>query len=141
MGRVAWRFRRREEHLIYRGDCSGYVRAVGADVGVPMSGLANELVDFWNRDPGWIKLGHDALKASLMSGQGYLVVAGKKGKRHGHVVIVVPGESARHDAMGYWGNLSGVGEKDESLSKAWTRADLKGVEYFARPVPALAPKP
>lgn len=76
-----------------------------------------------------------------MSGQGYLVVGGKKEVRHGHVVIVVPGETARHDAMGYWGMLNGVGQKDESLSKAWRRADLKSVEYFARPVPALAPTP
>ena len=83
----------------HKGDCSGYVRAVGADVGVQMAGLANDLVDFWNQDPGWIKLGNDALKATLMSGQGYLVVGGKKEARHGHVVIVVPGESARHDAV------------------------------------------
>ncbi|GBQ93920.1 hypothetical protein AA23498_1873 [Acetobacter nitrogenifigens DSM 23921 = NBRC 105050] len=125
----------------HKSDCSGFVRAVAKDLGVPMTGLANQLVDAWRQDGMWTKLNHDHARASLLSAQGYLVVAGLQESGHGHVVIVIPGKSNHGDAMGYWGRLGGTGYKNKGLNFAWKRADLKNVEYFARFVPALAMKP
>lgn len=122
-----------------KSDCSGFVRAVAHDAGIPLNGLANHLVDEWNIDPTWIKLGHDYLRASEMAAHGYLVVAGKKEEGHGHVVIVVP--SRPHGvAMGYWGRLGGVGFRNKGLNFARRHADLATVEYFARSAPNLEPK-
>ncbi len=120
----------------HRSDCSGFVRAVAQDLGIPLGGLANHLVDMWNSDPGWIKLGHDHQRASLLAAQGYLVVAGRKETAHGHVVIIVPGTSAHGDAVGYWGRLGGIGEKHKGLGFAWKRSDLSTVQYFAIPITA-----
>ena len=120
----------------HKSDCSGYVRAVAHDLGVPLSGLANQLVDHWNKGGGWMKLS-GPLDASIKATQGYLVVAGKKEKGHGHVVVVVPGHSSHNDAMGYWGMLHHVGKKDQGLGWAWKRSELKSVSYFAIAVPSL----
>ncbi len=117
-------------------DCSGFVRAVALAAGVPLGGMANNLVDYWNAAPGWIKLGNKSFLASQMAEQGYLVVAGEKHTPHGHVVVVVPGSEHGH-AMGYWGQLHRIGLRDASLSKAWRPADLKKVQYFAFPVRTL----
>ncbi len=125
----------------HKDDCSGYVRAVAADCGLTLVGLANGLVDFWNEpQSGWEKL-DSAADAEAKSEAGYLVVAGKKEAGHGHVVIVVPGTSSHGDAMGYWGHLHGVGKEDASLSLAWKRSDLKHVQYFAYRRIDLAPRP
>ncbi len=125
----------------HKSDCSGFVRAVALAARIPLSGLANHLVDTWNSDPAWIKLGSDVAQASRLSEQGYLVVAGRKEPNHGHVVVIVPGRDAHGDAMGYWGRLGGIGEKDNGLNFAWKRADLAGVQYFATSAPGLRAKP
>lgn len=125
----------------HKNDCSGFVRAVALAVGVPMTGLANAMVDNWNADPSWTKLGNDPAKAGQLAAQGYLVVAGKKEAGHGHVVVIVPGEGQHKTAMGYWGRLGGVGAKNKGLNFAWKRAELADVEYFAKPVPNLRAKP
>ena len=85
----------------HKNDCSGFVRAVALAAGVPLGGLANTMVDNWNSDPSWTKLGNDPAKASQLAAQGYLVVAGKKEAGHGHVVVIVPGEGPHKTAMGY----------------------------------------
>ena len=106
-----------------------------------LSGNANQLVDSWESDPAWINLGHDHLRASQMSEQGYLVVAGEKEEGHGHVVIIVPGQGSHGQAMGYRGRLGGIGDKNKGLNFAWRHSALENVEYFARPASALAAKP
>lgn len=121
----------------HKSDCSGFVRAVAQAAGVPLGGLANHLVDYWNADPGWLKLGNDSRRASTLAAQGYLVVAGRKEAGHGHVVIIVPGRDTYGNAIGYWGRLGGVGFKDKGLNFAWKHADLKTVQYFAMPAPSL----
>ena len=125
----------------HKNDCSGFVRAVALAVGVPLSGLANVMVDDWNADPSWTKLGNDPAKASQLAAQGYLVVAGKKEAGHGHVVVIVPGEGLHKMAMGYWGRLGSIGFKNKGLNFAWKRVDLADVQYFAKPVPSLRAKP
>jgi cell wall-associated NlpC family hydrolase len=100
----------------HKSDCSGYVRAVAADLGIPLHGFANQLVDYWSRSPSWVTLGNDAARASELAAQGYFVVAGKKEKEgHGHVVIIVPGRSSQGDAMGYWGTLGRIGHKNTGI--------------------------
>jgi hypothetical protein len=103
----------------HKSDCSAYVKAVAADLGVVLAGQANDLVDFWTTHAPWINLGHDAKRASDLAASGYLVVAGEKEKPNGHVVLIVPGWSANGHPMGYWGQLHRVGRKNTSISVAW----------------------
>lgn len=121
----------------HKSDCSGFVRAVAQAAGVPLGGIANHLVDYWNSEPGWIKLGNDHKMASQMAAQGYLVVAGKKEVGHGHVVVIVPSMEPHGNAMGYWGRLGGIGFKNKALNYAWKHKDLATVQYFATPVATL----
>lgn len=87
-----------------KSNCSGYVKAVAADLGVILAGQANDLIDFWTAHAPWVNLGHDAKKASELAANGYLVFAGEKDRPNGHVVLIVPGWSANGYPMGYWVN-------------------------------------
>jgi cell wall-associated NlpC family hydrolase len=73
--------------VTYQHDCSGFVRAVAAEAGVPIYGNANQIVDTLQKGGGWTSLGHDASRASQMAAQGNLVIAGRKEPGHGHVAI------------------------------------------------------
>lgn len=111
----------------YKGDCSGFVKAVALELGVTLTGPANDIVDQIGRAP-WVSLksGADAaVKASLG-----LVVAGLKANPHGHVVIVVPGPIA-HDKYptAYWGQLGGVGKKKTTINWSWDQTDRDKVGY------------
>ncbi len=118
-------------------DCSGFARAVASEAGVPIMGNANQMIDHMRKGGGWISLGHDAARASRMSGDGYLVVGGKQEHTHGHVVVVVPGTD-HGMAMGYWGSLGrGIEARNARLSQSFTHAALPTVEYWAYPAARL----
>ena len=138
-----------------KSNCSGYIKAVAADLGIVLAGQANDLIDFWTAHSPWINLGHDAKRASTLAASGYFVVAGEKDRPNGHVVLIVPGWSANGHPMGYWGRLNGIGMKNKSISLAWisdsmwnkpavmkqhphpkgTPSPLDNVLYFALPLP------
>lgn len=111
----------------YKNDCSGFVKAVALEMGIALTGQANDIVDRIGGAP-WVPLAN-GVEAAAKSGSG-LVVAGLKDNPHGHVVIVVPGPLA-HNAYpsAYWGQLGGVGKKNTTLNWAWNTADRDRVSY------------
>jgi hypothetical protein len=125
-----------------RGNCSGYVKQVAAKLGVALpDAQANGLVDYLAAASGWSALGNDAKRASLLAAQGYFVIAGLKASGNGHVAVVVPGWAVQNAPLGYWGSLRGdqAAGADQSLTLAWTRADLANVSYFALPPSLVRP--
>jgi hypothetical protein len=125
----------------HKGDCSGFVRAVGARLGIALVGLADEIVDAL-RGADWTPLA-DGSAATAMADAGRLVVAGLKGRDqaqpdpHGHVVVVVAGALDPAHGLyphGYWGRLHGVGHKNTTLNWAWRAGDLPKVIYACRAI-------
>jgi hypothetical protein len=125
------------EFPAHSGDCSGFVRAVGTDLGVTIKGMANEIVDALRAGGAWVKLADGpAALASAQAGQ--LVVAGLRGDEqavpnaHGHVVVVVDGPLARDlYPSAYWGQLGGTGAAGKTINYAWTAQDRDRVTYAA----------
>ncbi|MEC4592565.1 MULTISPECIES: hypothetical protein [Nitrospirillum] len=113
----------------WKADCSGFLKAVAADLGISLSGQANDIIDTMGHAP-WIQLGNDSEKAVTYAGQSYLVVAGLKAPHHGHVVVIVPGAPKPYPS-GYWGRFGGTGRKNTSISWSWKHSELPEVRYFA----------
>ena len=117
----------------WKHDCSGFVRSVSKDLGIPLRGNANTIIDGLNNSGAmWTKLGHDGSKAQWYANRGYFVVAGLKERSHGHVVVIVSAAKSQHYPVGYWGRLGATGRKDTTINWAWKHAELPKVEYFAR---------
>ena len=121
-----------EEH---EGDCSAFARAVAHELGVPLHGLANDIVQTLRTGQGSTPL-PDGAAAAASAHNGKLVMAGLKGSEqrpphlHGHVVVVVDGPL--DDGLyprAYWGQLGGTGAEDKSIRWAWRRDDRDRVSY------------
>lgn len=112
----------------WKNDCSGFIKAVGARLGIAMTGNANTLIDSMRNKP-WVALGKSPAKANQAAKNGYFVIAGLKATPNGHVAVVVPGGT---DAVpnAYWGQLGGVGKKNTGVNWSWKKTDLPNVEYF-----------
>jgi hypothetical protein len=116
-------------------DCSGFARAVANQLGAPLHGLANEIVDTIRGADDWTPL-PDGIAAAQSAAAGKLVIGGLKGWEqtrrdpHGHVVVVVAGPLA-HDAYpsAYWGRLGGGGAKNKTINWAWRAEDRDRVSY------------
>ncbi len=119
----------KKEWPTWKADCSGFLKAVAGDVGIKLSGPANDIIDAMGRPP-WVQLGKDAAKAVSYLSTGYLVVAGLKATPNGHVVVIVAGPAVPYP-FGYWGRLDGVGRENASINWAWNHTDLPNVQYFA----------
>ncbi len=121
----------------HRGDCSGFVRAVGATLGVPVAGTANDMVALLRNGGAW-RLLEDGVAAAASAASGKLVVGGLRGdeqaehSNHGHVVVVVDGPLAHaRYPTAYWGSLGGTPAKFETVNWAWTDRDRDRVSYAA----------
>lgn len=114
----------------YKSDCSGFLQAVAASLGIILWGQANAIIDQMNDAP-WLPLNTDISKAISYANLGYLVVAGLKGAPNGHLAIIMP-NSLRPYPKAYWGRLGGVGKKDSTINWSWKHADLEHVQYFVR---------
>ena len=119
----------------HQNDCSGFVRAVAADLNVTMDGVANDIVDKIGAGGTWQKL-PDGIAANASAVTGKFVVAGLRGdeqfehSNHGHVVVVVDGPLAHgRYPSAYWGRLGGDGAKFETTNWAWTEHDRDRVTY------------
>jgi hypothetical protein len=111
----------------HKSDCSGFVKAVAGDLGLVMTGMANDIVDNIQLAP-WKVVGSGPA-ASGMAQTGF-VVAGLKETGHGHVVVVVPGPLNRDKyPSAYWGRLGSVGMKDTTINWAWNALDRDRVIY------------
>ncbi|MFM0222689.1 hypothetical protein [Paraburkholderia dipogonis] len=113
----------------WKADCSGFLKAVAAELGITLTGDANSIIDTIGRAP-WTQLDSDADKAVAYAALGYLVVAGLKATHHGHVVIIMPGPSKPYP-LAYWGRYGGAGRKNTAINFSWTHADLANVQYYA----------
>mgnify|MGYP000856152687 CR=1 FL=1 len=114
----------------YKADCSGFVRAVASQLGVSLTGLANNITDQIQAGP-WVSLGTGSGgAAAAKAAEGYLVIGAKKATAHGHVVVVVSGTCAQGKyPHAYWGRLGGVGKKDETINWSWNATDRDQVVY------------
>lgn len=112
----------------HQKDCSGFVKAVAADLGIHLSGLANSIVDQIQTLPWRVLDSGEAAQREAVKGN--LVIGGLKADNHGHVVIVVPGVLAHHKyPRAYWGSLAGVGKKNETINWSWNKTDRDKVIY------------
>jgi hypothetical protein len=124
------------------GDCSAFARAVAHEVGVPLAGLADDIVNTLRGGGAWTVLA-DGPAAATAAAAGKLVVAGLKGSEqatpnaHGHVVVVVAG--APYQGIypyAYWGSLGGTPGQDKPIDYAWVHADLPNVTFASHDIPA-----
>lgn len=125
------------EFPAHSGDCSSFVKAVGADVGVTIEGVANDIVDTLRAGGDWVALA-DGPAALASARAGKLVLAGLRGDEqavrnaHGHVVVVVDGPLDRNlYPSAYWGQLGGTGAECKTINWAWTVQDRDRVTYGA----------
>jgi cell wall-associated NlpC family hydrolase len=118
-----------EEHWgAYKSDCSGFVRAVARELGVTLSGQANDIVDQMETGP-WSELAN-GLEARDKATTGYFVLAALEDDPHGHVAVVVPGELNRGKyPTAYWGSLGSTGRKAATINWCWDRTDRDKVTY------------
>lgn len=116
------------------GDCSGFVRAVAARLGVTLPASANAIVDLLRDGGGWTRLG-GAAAAARSAGNGNFVIAGFKGqeaartREDGHLAIIL-GPDPRGGAypLGAWATKGG-GAKARSIDHAWTAPDRDRLTY------------
>ena len=127
----------------FKGDCSGFARAVARDLGVTLAGDANALADLIAaaKGGGWRRL-DDGPAAAKAAATGELVLVGLRGdaqahpSAHGHVCVVVPGELARgRYPTAWWGSLGGTPAKRQTINFAWNTQDRDKVAYAAHPLP------
>jgi hypothetical protein len=120
----------------HKSDCSGFAKAVGLRFGITLNGLADDIVGEIATTP-WAPL-KDGVAAAASAGAGQFVLAALKGAHqvvpdtHGHVVVVVQG-ALSHGLYptAYWGQLGGVGCKNQTLNWAWRAGDRDKVVYAA----------
>jgi hypothetical protein len=125
----------------HENDCSGFAKAVAAQLGVPLDGLANHIVDPISSGNGWEPL-EDGIAAAAAAAAGKFVIGGLNGSdqahpsEHGHVVVVI-GEPLAHGKYpsAYWGKLGGGGEADNTINFAWNTADRDKVLYAQHDIP------
>lgn len=116
----------------FKSDCSGFVKAVAKELGITLTGQANDIVGAMVGAP-WTGL-IDGADAASKASQGYFVIGGLKATSHGHVVVVVPGIVNRGKyPSAYWGSLGKVGRKNTTINWSWakTERDKVGYAYYA----------
>lgn len=125
----------------YKGNCSGFVRAVANELGSGegMSGNADSQIDALRA--GWQSITRE--EAISRAERGELVVAGLRSDEHsttrsnGHVAVVSPGELYRGVYPRVWsgsiGGAAGRSEGDRSVGQIWRVDDRDRVQYFAPP--------
>ncbi len=128
-----------------RSDCSGFVKAVMAELGLasPFLGDANAMYDAVAASADWnlIGSGGNASRiAGISANEGRFVLALWKNPKggHGHVSIVVGDMSntlkrqrIEGNVMGYWGQFGGDGFKFEKLTQSYGASKLIQVRYAA----------
>jgi hypothetical protein len=117
----------------HRADCSGLLKAVAGDLGIPLTGQANEIIDTLSGN--WTSI-TDGAEAARLAAEGKFVVGGLKAMPNGHVVVVVEGQPNRgRYPRAYWGRLRSVGMKNETINWSWNTADRDKVVYFYCDIP------
>lgn len=120
----------------FSNDCSGFVRAVTAELGHPVSGNADGIMNELSRSAAWESIDRATAVASAAAGQ--LVIAGLKSSEHnpvashGHVVIVVDGPLYHEKYPLVWGGSIGSAQSrgTKSVGEVWRRSDRDDVRYY-----------
>lgn len=127
----------RNNYAAYSNDCSAYVRAVTAELGHPVSGNANGIMnELANATATWENITRSAAVTAVQTGA--LVIAGLKSSNHtpprnnGHVVIVVDGPLYRGIYPLCWGGSIGNAQSrgTKSVGEVWNRTDRDAVLYY-----------
>src|SRR5690349_8850909 len=127
----------RKHYAAHKNDCSAYVRAVTAELGHPVSGNANGIMnELASATDRWEKIDRAAAVAAVTTGA--LVIAGLKSSEHnpprnnGHVVIVVEGPLYRNTYPLVWGGSIGNAQSQgtKSVGEVWNRSDRDAVLYY-----------
>ena len=96
-----------EEH---KKNCSGFVKAVANDLGITITGQANDIVDNF-KTAVW-KACTDGVDARQKATEGHLVIGGLKKPPKEHFVVVVPGLLAHGKyPTAYWGSMGSFAKK------------------------------
>ena len=112
-------------------NCSGFVKEIASEIGISVTGQANNIVDQLNGSD-WVKC-KDGIEARQKAIEGNFVVCGLKATQHGHVVVVVSGPLAHGKyPTAYWGSLGGVGKKNTTINWSWNKMDRDLVTYAYR---------
>jgi hypothetical protein len=118
----------------HTSDCSGFLKAVASDLGIALTGMADDIVDEIQVAP-WIPLA-DGVAAKAQADLGFFVVGGLKDTPHGHVVVVVQGPLAHEKyPTAYWGRLGATGMKNTTINWAWNKTDRDRVTYACLALP------
>ncbi len=128
-----------------KNDCSLFVKDIAGELGIELTGNANQIVNTIQSD-GWEVLA-DGKKAKEYADTGKFVIGGLKGSdqakpnTHGHVVVVVSGPLAFDMyPTAYWGKYHRA-ENDnygrgDTVNYAWNREDRDKVIYAFRKMDA-----
>jgi hypothetical protein len=112
----------------HKSDCSGFAKAVATDIGVSLSGMANDIVDEIQQLPWTTTM--DGVEAAKQAEAGLFVIGGLKEEGHGHVVVITPGPLNRDKyPTAYWGRLGSVGMENTTINWAWNAEDRDNVIY------------
>ena len=126
----------RKHYAAHSDDCSGFVRAVTSELGHPVSGTANGIMNGLASSRQWELVTREQAVAAVHTGA--LVIAGLKSQDHnpprnnGHVVIVVDGALYRGTYPLVWGGSIGNAQSrgNKSVGEVWSRADRDHVLYY-----------
>ncbi|KAF0812119.1 hypothetical protein IGB42_03396 [Andreprevotia sp. IGB-42] len=118
----------------WKNDCSGFLKAVGATLGVALQGNANAIGTYLETAADWQNLGSDLATAQLRANNGMFVVGALNTRGHGHVVVVVATDTPHPYPVAYWGTFGAAGRKNATINYSWRASDLANVKFYARPL-------
>lgn len=127
----------RNNYAAFSNDCSGFVRAVTSELGHPVSGNANGIMnELANATSTWEPITRQQAVDAVKTGA--LVIAGLKSSDHtpprnnGHVVIVIDGPLYRDTYPLCWGGSIGNAQSrgNKSVGEVWNRTDRDAVLYY-----------
>ena len=125
----------------WKNDCSGFLRAVAAELGVVLIGNADSIVASMAAGTGgWTTLA-DGATALAKAKLGKFVVAGLQGKdhvparAHGHVVVIVDGALYHNKYPKCYGGSIGSAQSPgtKTVGEVWGQADRDTVGYYMAP--------
>lgn len=127
----------RKHFPAHRDDCSGFLRAVAGELGYPLTGIADQIMD--HLAANWTSLTRE--QAIAAADRGELVVVGLKSgdhdppRNHGHVAVVVPGPLYHDLYPPVWcGSLGGAASNgNKTVGEVWRRSDRNNVHYYRPP--------
>lgn len=126
----------KKHYAAYSNDCSGFVKAVTAELGHAVTGNANGIMSDLAASSSWEKIDRAAAVEAVKTGA--LVIAGLKGSDHnparnnGHVVIVIDGPLYRDTYPLVWGGSIGNAQSKgtKTVGEVWSRSDRDSVLYY-----------